>query len=102
VSDALDAADLISTRYTLEVSSPGIERPLRKRSDWERFTGQDATIKTNRPIEGRKTFTGRIECLVEEDVLLAVDDTTYTVPLDAIRKANLKVNFGSNDEGKTR
>jgi ribosome maturation factor RimP len=102
VSDALDAADLISTHYTLEVSSPGIERPLRKRSDWERFTGKDATVKTNRPIEGRKTFTGRIEGLVEEDVLLAIDDTTYTVPLDAIRKANLKANFGSNDEGKTR
>lgn len=102
VSDALDEADLIATSYTLEVSSPGIERPLRKRGDWERFSGRDATIKASRPVDGKKTITGRIEGLDGDDVLIATDGSTIRVPLDAIRKANLKFNFGSSDEGKSR
>ncbi|TDB39106.1 MAG: ribosome maturation factor RimP [Actinobacteria bacterium] len=102
ISDALDAADMIATHYTLEVSSPGIERPLTKRAHWERFIGENATVKTTQPIDGRKTFTGRIDGMDGDDIVLATDSTTYRIPLDAVKKANLKVDFGSIEEGKTR
>lgn len=102
ISDALDAADLIPSHYTLEVSSPGIERPLTKRAHWERFTGENATVKTSQAIDGRKTFTGRIAGLEGDDIVLTADSTTYRIPFDAVRKANLKVDFGSIEEGKTR
>ncbi len=102
VSDALDAEDLVKSAYTLEVSSPGIERPLRKTSDWERFSGSMAVVKTSRPIDGRSTFTGVIAGLEGDTVVLGIEDTTYRIPLDAVRKANLKVDFDSIDEGKTR
>ncbi len=102
ISDALDAADLIPSHYTLEVSSPGIERPLTKRSHWERFTGHDATVKTSLPIDGRKSFTGRIDGLDGDDVVLSAESGIVRIPLGTIKKANLKVDFGSIEEGKTR
>ncbi len=102
ISDALDSADLIPTQYTLEVSSPGIERLLTKRAHWERFTGENATVKTALAIDGRKTFTGRIDGMDGDVVVLSAADTTYRIPFDTIRKANLKVDFSSIEEGKTR
>lgn len=102
ISDELDAADIVQTAYTLEVSSPGIERPLRKTSDWERFSGKLAVVKTSRPIEGRSTFTGTIGGLEGAKALVSVDDVTYRIPLDAVRTARLKVDFDSIDEGKAR
>lgn len=102
ISDELDAADIVQSAYTLEVSSPGIERPLRKTSDWERFSGKTAVVKTSRPIEGRSTFTGVLAGLEGEETLVSIDDVTYHIPLDAVRTARLKVDFDSIDEGKAR
>jgi len=102
VSDALDAGDLVHSSYTLEVSSPGIERLLRKTTDWERFTGKMVVVKTSRPIEGHSTITGVIAGLDGEEALVAVDETTYRIPLDAVRTARLKVDFNAIDEGTAR
>lgn len=81
---------------TLEVSSPGIERPLVKLADFARFTGQEATVKTSRPIEGRSNFTGRIEAVEGETIVLGVEGSTYRIPHSDVVKARLRaeIDFG--------
>ena len=88
----LDVEDFIHAPYTLEVSSPGIERGLYKRADFERFTGSNAKMKTRQPIDGQRNFRGRLLGLDGNEVLFA-DRTNgqVRVPLDVITKANLEV-----------
>lgn len=88
----LDVEDFIHASYTLEVSSPGLERGLYKRSDYERFTGSRAKMKTREPIQGQRNFRGRLLGVEGEDVLF--EDRTsgqIRVPLSSIAKANLEV-----------
>ena len=98
VSEELENVTELSDAYTLEVSSPGIERPLRKLSDFRRFAGQRVALKT-KPVDGRSAFTGTIDAVVDEDVLVTVDGTQYRVPSAAIKKAKLKVDIGFEDDG---
>jgi ribosome maturation factor RimP len=88
----LDVEDFIHAPYTLEVSSPGLERGLYKRADFERFTGSNAKIKTRLPIEGQRNFRGRL-IGVEGNEVVFEDRTSgeVRVPLDTITKANLEV-----------
>ena len=93
VGTVLDVEDFIHSAYTLEVSSPGLERGLYKRDDYERFAGSLAKLKTQRPINGQRNFRGRLVGLQGENVLF--DDRTngrVVVPLESIVKANLEVN----------
>ncbi len=93
VGTVLDVEDFIHAAYTLEVSSPGLERGLFKRGDYERFAGSLAKLKTQRPINGQRNFRGRLLGLEGDDVLF--DDRTngrVAVPLESIVKANLEVN----------
>src|SRR5678816_1061618 len=88
----LDVEDFIHASYTLEVSSPGLERGLYKRADFERFAGSQAKMKTRHPIEGQRNFRGRLLGVDGNDVLF--EDRTngqVRVPLDLIIKANLEV-----------
>jgi ribosome maturation factor RimP len=88
----LDVEDFIHAAYTLEVSSPGLERGLYKRADFERFAGSNAKMKTRRPIDGQCNFRGRLVGIDGNDVLF--EDRTsgqVRVPLDLITKANLEV-----------
>ena len=88
----LDVEDFIHASYTLEVSSPGLERGLYKRSDYERFAGSDAKMKTRQPINGQRNFRGRLLGVEGSDVLF--DDRTngkVRVPLDVIKQANIEV-----------
>ena len=88
----LDVEDFIHASYTLEVSSPGLERGLYKRSDFERFAGSDAKMKTRQPIDGQRNFRGRLLGVDGSDVLF--EDRTngkVRIPLDIITKANLEV-----------
>jgi len=90
----LDVEDFIHASYTLEVSSPGLERGLYKRADYERFAGSDAKLKTRQPIEGQRNFRGRILGVDENDVLL--EDRTngrVRIPFGIITKANLEVDL---------
>ena len=92
----LDREDLIPTSYVLEVSSPGIERELFTLDDFKRFAGQNARIKTGRPIEGQRNFTGRIAGAV--DGTIEFEDRTnglVQIPFEAVAKANLMVNLQS-------
>ncbi|HEX6043587.1 MAG TPA: ribosome maturation factor RimP [Pyrinomonadaceae bacterium] len=88
----LDVEDFIHAPYTLEVSSPGIERGLYKRADYERFAGSLAKMKTRQPINGQRNFRGRLVGLDGEDIVFE-DKTSgqVRVPLDLITKANLEV-----------
>jgi ribosome maturation factor RimP len=88
----LDVEDFIHTPYTLEVSSPGLERGLYKRADYERFMGKLAKLRANRAINGQRNFRGRIVGL-EGDKVVFEDKTSgrVLVPLEAIAKANLEL-----------
>ena len=88
----LDVEDFIPAAYTLEVSSPGLERGLYGRKDFERFAGRLAKLKTRGAIGGQRNFRGRIEA-VEGDELLFEDNTTgrVRVPLSEVAKANLEI-----------
>jgi ribosome maturation factor RimP len=88
----LDVEDFIHASYTLEVSSPGLERGLYKRSDYERFVGSQAKMKTRQPINGQRNFRGQLLGVDGNDVIF--EDRTngqVRVPLDTITKANLEV-----------
>ena len=90
----LDVEDFIHSAYTLEVSSPGLERGLYKRSDFERFTGNVSKIRTNTLIGGQRNFRGRLLGVEGNDVLF--EDRTsgrVSIPLEAIAKANLEFDF---------
>ncbi len=103
VSATLDDADPIEGAYTLEVSSPGIDRPLRKIEDYQRFAGSVATLKT-RPVEGRTRFTGRIERLDGDVIVLDIDGTSVRIDFGDVRNARLKgdVDFGQGKGGEER
>lgn len=89
VSAILDVEDPISEAYQLEVSSPGIDRPLIKPADFERFAGFEARVETDRQIEGQRKFKGRLLGVNDQAVRLALPDGERTIPLTAIRKAKL-------------
>jgi ribosome maturation factor RimP len=92
----LDVEDFIHSAYTLEVSSPGLERGLYKRADFERFTGNLAKLRTNSLIGGQRNFRGRM-LGVEGDTVLFEDRTSgrVSIPLAAIAKANLEFDFAA-------
>lgn len=85
----LDRQDIVPHAYALEVSSPGIERPLKKPADFLRFTGHEARILTATPFKGRRRFTGRIIAAGEEKVRLLVEGAELEIPYAVIQKANL-------------
>jgi ribosome maturation factor RimP len=79
--------------YTLEVSSPGLDRPLRGEQDYRRFVGRLAKIVTQKPVEGQTAFAGRLAGFDEGVVLLAEGRRVHRVPLAAIKRARLEVEF---------
>lgn len=91
VSALLDVEDPIPGAYRLEVSSPGIDRPLVRPADFERFAGFDARLETVLPIDGRRRFQGRLLGLVEDRVCLRLADGDRELPLASIKKARLVV-----------
>lgn len=93
LGDRLEAEDVIPGRYVLEVSSPGIDRPLRRPGDFERFAGEEAQVRTYEKIEGKHTHRGRLAGFdAEANAVLLEDEggVRVSIPLAGIRKANLK------------
>ena len=89
VSGVLDVEDPIPGAYTLEVSSPGLDRPLRKPADFARFVGAQARIDLSLPIEGRRRFSGTLKGCEAEEVSIEVDGVLHRLPLSNISKARL-------------
>ena len=89
VSAVLVVDDPIAGSYTLEVSSPGIDRPLVRLEDFERFAGREAKLTTARAIDGRRRFRGRLLGLDGDAVRIAVDGIEHAIAIDDIAKAKL-------------
>ncbi|HHT91626.1 MAG TPA: ribosome maturation factor RimP [Firmicutes bacterium] len=89
----LDAEDPIPGAYSLEVSSPGLERPLKKASDYQRFKGRLVKIRTYSGLHGRKRFEGILEGLRDENVVLKWEGDTIEIPLELVAKANLAMDL---------
>ena len=95
VSAALDVADSIPHAYQLEVSSPGLDRPLRREGDFARFVGETARVKMSDEggVEGRRNFSGTIRGAKDGHVEIECDGRSYQLPIDGIAKANLVPNW---------
>ena len=89
VSGILDVEDPIPGEYTLEVSSPGMDRPLFHLEQFARFAGEPAAVRLRSPVEGRRKFIGVIQSVSDDSVTLLVDGKEYQLPAVAIDKANL-------------
>ncbi len=89
VSAILDIEDPIPGKYTLEVSSPGLDRPLVKREDFERFAKEDVKIQTREPVLGRRNFTGRLQGIEGERIIVEVDKEMYELEFAGIERARL-------------
>ena len=90
ISALLDEKDPISGEYTLEVSSPGIDRPLTKKEHFERFVGYEAKVETTEAVDKRKRFKGRIVALRDGSVVeIEMEGTNYLLPFDLSGKAKL-------------
>jgi ribosome maturation factor RimP len=94
LSAILDVEDVVPIAYTLEVSSPGLDRPLRQLDDYRRFTGRRAKIVMRERVDGQGFFKGRLGGVEGSDVLIDGDDgRTHRVPVGVITRANLEVEF---------
>ncbi|MCP8465427.1 ribosome maturation factor RimP [Pseudomonas sp. ZM23] len=93
VSGILDVEDPISGEYTLEVSSPGMDRPLFTLEQFARYVGEQVKIKLRTPFERRRNFQGILRGVEEQDVVVLVDDHEYLLPVDSIDKANIIPRF---------
>lgn len=89
----LDVEDIIPGKYVLEVSSPGIERPLFVPEDYSRFSGREIRLTTIDKIDNRRKFRGIIEDFSNEVLSLDCEGKTFTIPFNNIKKANLVYRF---------
>ena len=87
----LDVRDLIANAYVLEVSSPGLTRPLKKLEDFNKYRNRLVKVKTFEPIEGRRNFKGVLLGLENERVRLEMEGRPYEIPFRSIAKASLEM-----------
>ncbi len=93
LSAVMDVEDPISSEYTLEVSSPGMDRPLFTLAQFSAFVGEQVKIRLRSPVEERRNFQGLIRSVEDQDVVIQVDEYEYLLPIDLIEKANILPNF---------
>lgn len=93
ISAILDVEDPVPGKFSLEISSPGMDRPLRRLQDFERFTGEVAKIKTSMPFEGQRNFKGRIKGVEEDLIIIECENKEVRLPVTAIDKARLVPDF---------
>jgi ribosome maturation factor RimP len=89
VGSLLDVRNFIEGAYTLEVSSPGFDRPVRKPADFERFAGEPITVLAQAPINGRKQFKGELKGFHDGLVVVACDGVLYEIHIENLKKAHL-------------
>jgi len=93
VSGVLDVEDPISVEYTLEVSSPGMDRPLYELEQFAQFAGHRVQVRLRAPFEGRRNFSGLLKGVEGDEVVVIVDQHEYLLPIDSIDKANIVPQF---------
>lgn len=89
VSGVLDVEDPIPNEYTLEVSSPGMDRPLFRLDQYERFAGHLVQLRLRMPFEGRRKYQGILKGIEGDEVIVVVDEHEFLFPIDSIERANL-------------
>ncbi|MCE5335287.1 MAG: ribosome maturation factor RimP [Desulfobacteraceae bacterium] len=87
--DVLDMADIIRTRYHLEISSPGLDRPLRKPEHFRNHIGDIIEVRTTVPLQGRRNFKGPLDGASAGEIDVECDGRSYSIPLDLIERARL-------------
>ncbi|WP_271409234.1 ribosome maturation factor RimP [Pseudomonas sp. Q1-7] len=93
ISGVLDVEDPISSEYTLEVSSPGMDRPLFTLEQFAAHAGELVKIKLRSPFEGRRNFQGLLRGVEEQDVVVLIEDREFLLPIELIDKANIIPRF---------
>lgn len=93
IGEKLDAADLIRDSYYLEVSSPGLDRPLKKERDFVRHAGQKVEVHTFAPVNGKKLLTGVLKGLVDGRIILDIDGTEASIPREQASQVRLYIEF---------
>lgn len=89
VNEVMDSIDPFPGAYMLEVSSPGIDRPLRTPAHFQRCLEQEVSVRTNGPVNGRSSFKGTLLAVSDDTVTVRCDETDYDIPFGAIKRANL-------------
>jgi ribosome maturation factor RimP len=89
----LDAEDVVAGPFNLEVSSPGLDRPIGRVSEFENLSGTLVQIVTWETRDGQRRWTGRVEGVEESQLLLEVDGEIVNIPLNSLKKANIKYEF---------
>ncbi len=89
VGDLLDMGDVIQNPYNLEISSPGIERPLRKLDHFQKQIGNMIEVKTTSPIQNRRNFKGELKEAASEGIIMECGEKSYSIPLPLIERARL-------------
>lgn len=93
LASVLDVEDPIPGEYTLEVSSPGMDRPFFTPHQYHAYIGEDIRVQLRAPFEGRRKYRGRLTAVAEGDIVMEVDDHEYRFPFASIDKANLVPRF---------
>lgn len=89
INRIMDEIDPFPGAYMLEVSSPGIDRPLRTKEHFARFAGEQVVVKTSSPIDGRSSFTGTLEGMEGDDVIVEVDGSRIAIGYSLIKRAHV-------------
>jgi ribosome maturation factor RimP len=92
-SAVLDVEEAINGEYILEVSSPGMDRPLYELSQYEQYIGEDISLRLRFPYEGRRNFKGRLTGIDDDEIILVVTDHEFLFPVEGIEKANVVPRF---------
>lgn len=95
LSSLLDVENPIAGEYTLEVSSPGLDRPLYELDQFRRFVGADISLRLRAAFEGRRKFHGRLLAVENDEIVMVVDDHEYLFPHAAVERACLVPQFGN-------
>ena len=91
VGDLIEVEEVIEPAYTMEVSSPGLNRVLKKEKDFIRFSGKKIGVQCHAPLNGRKKFTGILKDFKNQSIHLEVDGQLQTIPINRVAKANLVI-----------
>jgi ribosome maturation factor RimP len=92
-SSILDVEEAINGEYVLEISSPGMDRPLYELVQYEKYLGKDISLKLRFPFEGQRNFKGRLAGIDGDEIILVVADHEYLFPIEGIERANVVPHF---------
>jgi len=99
VEDAIEAEKIMDVSYSLEVSSPGLDRLLKKEADFEKFVGSEISVRTREPIDNRSNYKGTLEAVGDGSISMMIDNMRFQIPIGLILKARLVPKF---EKGKKR